>query len=337
MRAEPRRVTVYDVADEAGVSISTVSLVMNAPHRVAPETRERIVAAAARLGYRTRRASAPSGGGAVRIAVAAPFSSYPSYLRRLTGMMRRASSRAVDLVPYDLPSAAAAESPLLGALPARPGIDALVVMGVPLGGAALRASRAARLPVVLVDVRRPRSMAAEPPAVLVDDALGGRLVGEHLAALGHRRAVFLHEPQRSRDYVSAGMLRHEGVAESLAVERMTAAGDGDLPELLRHVDAGCSAIVANHDGLAARAWRTLSEAGVQVPHDVSLVGFDDGDVATALGLTTVRQPFEETGAAALDVALDLVSGRDAAVGRIELLPELVERRSTSAARVGATG
>ncbi|WZH35515.1 MAG: LacI family DNA-binding transcriptional regulator [Microbacterium enclense] len=327
MRAGPRTVTIYDVAEKAGVSISTVSLVMNAPHRVAAATRERVVAAAAALGYRSRSTPSSRATNTVRVAVAAPFASYPSYLRRLAGMMERARSRAVDLVPYDLPSAAAAEHPLLDALPTRPGIDALIVMGVPLGGSALRASRAARLPVVLVDVRRRRAAAGEPPHVLVDDVLAGRLLGEHLAGLGHRRALFLHDPQRSSDYVSAGMLRYEGLSEFLTLDRLAAGTSDRESRLIDHLRRGATAVIGSHDGLSARAWGILLAAGMRIPDDVSLVGFDDGDVAAALELTTVHQPFEETGAAALDIALSLASGRDSAVGHIELEPSLVVRRS----------
>lgn len=149
MRARPGRVTIYDVAERAGVSISTVSLAVSAPHRVRPETRQRIVAAATALGYRMTQGRRV---GAARIAVAAPFTTYPSYLRRLSGMLRRARDAAVDIIPYDLDSAAAADEPLLDVLPTRTDATGLVVMGVPLGGAARRASRAARIPVVYVDV-----------------------------------------------------------------------------------------------------------------------------------------------------------------------------------------
>jgi DNA-binding LacI/PurR family transcriptional regulator len=330
MRAGPRTVTIYDVAQKAGVSISTVSLVMNAPHRVTPITRERVVAAAAALGYRSRSAPSARRTNTVRVAVAAPFATYPSYLRRLAGMMERARSRAVDLLPYDLPSAAAAEDPLLDALPTRPGIDALIVMGVPLGGSALRASRAARLPVVLVDVRRRRAAAGEPPHVLVDDALAGRLLGEHLADLGHRHALFLHDPQRSSDYISAGMLRYKGLSEFLTLDRLPASGPALKSRLIDHLRQGATAVIGSHDGLAARASGILLAAGMCIPEDVSLAGFDDGDVATALELTTVHQPLEETGAAALDIALSLASGRESAVGHVELQPSLVTRRSAQA-------
>lgn len=325
MRARPGRVTIYDVAARAGVSISTVSLAVSAPHRVRPETRERIVEAATALGYRMtpgRRV------GAARIAVAAPFTAYPSYLRRLSGMLRRARDAAVDIIPYDLDSAAAADEPLLDVLPTRTDVAGLVVMGVPLGGAARRASRAARIPVVYVDVVPTRADVGGP-VVLVDDLEGGAQIGRHLAGLGHRRVVFVHEPQRSPAYVSAGMLRIEGLEQHVGISRIAVRGPEAIDEKIFRIaaDAGATAIVANHDQFAA-AILSLQRARPQ--HErLAVVGYDDGEVAAALDLTTVRQPFEESGRTALELVLGLVSGATTSHETVRLAPRLIVRGTSA--------
>jgi DNA-binding LacI/PurR family transcriptional regulator len=324
------KVTIYTVAERAGVSISTVSLAINAPHRVSEATRARVVAAAGALGYRSGPA-APRSSGATRIAVAAPFTTYASYFRRFAGMLARADRTAVELAVHDLPSAANAASPLLDALPARRGIEGLIVMGVPLGSAAMRASRDAGLPLVLIDVRRARPVGDEPPVVLVDDEAGGHLVGAHLVERGHRRVIYLGEPQLSHEYLSAGELRIRGLAEHVGIVRVTCPLEEDPTERLRAALAARdapTAVVANHDDLAARAWHGLTAAGMSVPDDVAIVGYDDGPLATALDLTTVRQPFEESGHVALDLVLGLVAGTGAPVRRIELTPSLVRRGSS---------
>lgn len=325
MRARPGRVTIYDVAERAGVSISTVSLAVSAPHRVRPETRERIVEAATALGYRM---TAGRRVGAARIAVAAPFTTYPSYLRRLSGMLRRARDAAVDIIPYDLDSAAAADEPLLDVLPTRTDVAGLVVMGVPLGGAARRASRAARIPVVYVDVVPTRADIGGP-VVLVDDLDGGEQIGRHLAGLGHRRALFVHEPQRSPAYVSAGMLRIEGLERHLAVARLAVRGPEAIDERVFRAaaDAGATAIVANHDQFAAAVLagqRTRPES-----ERLAVVGYDDGEVAAALDLTTVRQPFEESGRTALELVLGLVSGATTSHETVRLAPTLIVRGTST--------
>ncbi len=324
MRGNPGRVTIYDVAERAGVSISTVSLVVNAPHRVSPATRERIVAAATELGYRMapgRRI------GATRIAVAAPFTAHPSYLRRLSGMLLRARSAAADIIPYDIDSAASAASPLLETLPVRTDAAGLVLMGVPLGGAARRASRTARVPVVHVDVVPTGRGVVDGPVVLVDDRRGGDLIGAHLAGLGHRRFGFVHDVQVSPAYVSSGMLRAEGLAQHGEVRAYPAASGSDVGEAVRRAAADdCTAIVAGHDQLAAIVLGTLrAEPRLR---SLSVVGYDDGDLAQALDLTTVRQPLEETGRVALELALGIVSTGSARGGITRLEPELVVRDST---------
>lgn len=331
MRARPGRVTIYDVAARAGVSISTVSLAVSAPHRVRQETRERIVAAATELGYRMTSGRRV---GAARIAVAAPFTTYPSYLRRLSGMLRRARDAAVDIIPYDLDSAAAAEEPLLDVLPTRTDVSGLVVMGVPLGGAARRASRAARIPVVYVDVVPTRAEAGGP-VILVDDRDGGAQIGRHLAELGHRRVLFVHEPQRSPAYVSAGMLRVEGLMPHVAVTDLPvdapASVDGRVITAAR--SAGATAIVANHDQFAVAVLTALHAEPGGAP--LAVVGYDDGEAAAALGITTVRQPFEESGRTALELVLGLVSGASREHGTIRLAPTLVPRASTLSVPIAA--
>jgi LacI family transcriptional regulator len=263
--------------------------------------------------------------------VAAPFSTYSTYFRRLAGMLVRARETAVELTAHDLESAASVRAPLLDALPARHGIEGLIVMGVPLGSAAMRASREAALPLVLIDVRRARPVGGDAPVVLVDDEEGGRLAGEHLVERGHSRISYLGEPQLSEDYISAGMLRMKGLSEHVAITRVTCALDADpTPQLLAALSGANAptAVVANHDEFASRAWRGLAARGLTVPDDVAILGFDDGPLADGLGLTTVRQPFEESGRVALDLLLAVAAGVSGPVRRVDLVPSLVVRSST---------
>jgi LacI family repressor for deo operon, udp, cdd, tsx, nupC, and nupG len=327
--------TIYAVARRASVSISTVSLAINHPHRVNEVTRRAVIAAATELGYR----GGSSSSGSRRIAVAAPFSSYASYYRRLTGIMERASASAVEVVVHDLPSAAMSDAPVLDALPMRAGVDGIILMGVPLSPVALESDSLPGPPVVLVDVPDGTRRRLGLPSVLIDDERGGELIGDHLADLGHERAVFLHEPQQSDDYVSAGMLRARGLGRRLSISEAIAdvtgpdlAGSvGAALEAVLRADPKVTAIVANHDDLAAAAHRALSTSGSRLPDDLSLVGYDDGPLAAVLDLSTVRQPFEESGYAALDLLLGRLSGEHARVWTVQLAPELVARGTSGRA------
>ncbi|WP_411557559.1 LacI family DNA-binding transcriptional regulator [Plantibacter sp. MPB07] len=332
MDERPQKATIYAVAKRAGVSISTVSLAINHPQRVNEATRRSVIAAATELGYRGGAAAS----GAQRIAVAAPFSSYASYYRRLSGIMERAAMDSVEIVVHDLPSAAGSDSPVLDALPMRAGIDGIVVMGVPLSPAALESKALPGPPVVLVDVPDGAQRRLGLPSVLIDDERGGELIARHLTELGHERVVFLHEPQRSEEYVSAGMLRARGLGHLLSVSEAVAdVASTDLVEAVGaalerafRVDPEATAVVANHDELAAAAHRAFRVTGAHLPVGRSLVGYDDGPLASALDLTTVRQPFEESGYAALDLLLGRLSGEHARVSSVQLAPDLVVRGTT---------
>lgn len=332
MDERPQKATIYAVAKRAGVSISTVSLAINHPQRVNEATRRSVIAAATELGYRGGAAAS----GAQRIAVAAPFSSYASYYRRLSGIMERAAMDSVEIIVHDLPSAAGSDSPVLDALPMRAGIDGIVVMGVPLSPAALESKALPGPPVVLVDVPDGAQRRLGLPSVLIDDERGGELIARHLAELGHERVVFLHEPQRSEEYVSAGMLRARGLGHLLSVSEAVAdVAATDLVEAVGaalerafRVDPEATAVVANHDELAAAAHRAFRVTGAHLPVGRSLVGYDDGPLASALDLTTVRQPFEESGYAALDLLLGRLSGEHARVSSVQLAPDLVVRGTT---------
>lgn len=332
MDERPQKATIYAVAKRAGVSISTVSLAINHPQRVNEATRRSVIAAATELGYRGGAAAS----GAQRIAVAAPFSSYASYYRRLSGIMERAAMDSVEIVVHDLPSAAGSDSPVLDALPMRAGIDGIVVMGVPLSPAALESKALPGPPVVIVDVPDGAQRRLGLPSVLIDDERGGELIARHLAELGHERVVFLHEPQRSEEYVSAGMLRARGLGHLLSVSEAVAdVAATDLVEAVGaalerafRVDPEATAVVANHDELAAAAHRAFRVTGAHLPVGRSLVGYDDGPLASALDLTTVRQPFEESGYAALDLLLGRLSGEHARVSSVQLAPDLVVRGTT---------
>ncbi|GAA2381692.1 LacI family DNA-binding transcriptional regulator [Nonomuraea africana] len=325
------RTTIYDVAAAAGVSISTVSLALNSPARVSETTRRRVLEAADALGFVPKPdAVAKARRGVGRIGVIAPFTSYPAVAVRVNGILRAVGDRPLEIVLFDQESAARSSSPLLASLPITGRLDGLVVVSLSLDEAMAGRLTGSRLPTVLVDVHHPGF-----DSVRTDDTAGGRLVAEHLLGRGHRRFGFLGEAQRTERYVSPSQQRLAGFRTALA-EAGHPLGDGDVRladhgvaqaraaarELLSTRDRP-PAVFAADDVLAAGALRAARDLGLAVPGELAVVGFDDGDLAEALDLTTVRQPLEESGRTAMELLLRRLdqpgSVREVALG-VRLIP-----------------
>jgi DNA-binding LacI/PurR family transcriptional regulator len=286
--------TIRDVAAAAGVSLSTVSLALNSPARVSAATRQRVLDAVDELGFVPKaEAVARARRGVGRIGVLAPFSTYPSAARRVTGILRAVGDRPLEVVLFDQESAAHSSTPLLGSLPVTGRLDGIIVVSRPLDPSV--AGRLSRLRTVLLDVRHPGF-----DSVSASDEAGGRLVAEHLLARGHRRFAFLSEAQESDAYVSPSQRRLAGFRAALPGLPVTAAVGAARTLLVEHRP---TAVFAANDLLAAGVLRAAHSLGLAVPDDVAVVGFDDGDLAETLDLTTVRQPLEESGRIALEMLL----------------------------------
>jgi DNA-binding LacI/PurR family transcriptional regulator len=342
--ADPDKVTIYEVARRAGVSIATVSHVFNRPERVKSSTRERVLDVVEELGFVPKpTAVSLARKGTGRIGVLAPFTSYSSYATRLNGILKACAGRAVDVVVFDAPSATTAESPLLQTLPTTGRLDGLVIMGLPLDQGTAARLRRGKLATVLVDSQHP-----EFDSVTVDDEAGGYAAGTHLLQRGYRRLVFITESldvgsaisRNAATYASAAELRARGV-----VRAMKDAGldPGDLEwalttpniqggraaaaQLLERADPP-TGYVCHHDDIAAGVLSELRVAGRAVPGEAAVVGYDDSDLAEALDLTSVHQPFAETGRIAMSLLFDAMDGTSGSTQQISLKPRLATGGTT---------
>ncbi|RKS75555.1 LacI family transcriptional regulator [Motilibacter peucedani] len=303
-----KQVTIYDVAHDAGVSISTVSNALNRPDRVSAATRERVLSAADRLGFVPKPAAVSQARrGAGCIGILAPFTAYASYYARLTGVLTALRDTGQETRVIDIPSAAAATSPALAASAIRGQLDGIVVMGERIEEAVERRLLERGMPTVLVDARSELFS-----VVVTDDFRGGATAAEHLLALGHRRIGYLTERQES-DYDSQARQRLDGFRDALDRHGGTTlhvAASGPTAEQARQAahellsaDERPTAVMAHYDELAVGALHAARDLSLRVPEDVSVMGYDDGPAASAAGLTTVAQPFAESGAAAVRLLL----------------------------------
>jgi DNA-binding LacI/PurR family transcriptional regulator len=328
--------TIDDVTPRAGVSISTVSHTLNRPQRVHSATRQRVLEAIDDLGYVPKASAMAHARKAVgRVGVIAPFSSYESYTRRLKGILREAHGDATEIVVYDQESAASATSPLLSTLPVTHRIDGLVIMGLPLDTRLVDRLFSQGLPTVLVDSNHP-----DFDSIVVDDHAAGYLVGRHLADRGRRSLAYLSEAQRSDAYLSQGQLRRNGFRRAAAdagldadqVRHVHTSNDiaGGYAGVQAMIDEGTmpDAIFAHQDALAAGVLLACRKHGLRVPEDVAVVGFDDGELAEALELTTVRQPLEESGQLGYRHLRDALTGQRGPARHVTIGVELMVRHTT---------
>jgi LacI family transcriptional regulator len=329
-RATNGQVTIYEVAKRAQVSISTVSNVLNKPERVKAETRARVLAVVDELGFMPKtQAVTLARQGTRRIGVMAPFTSYASYLRRLAGVLRAASEFGLEVVVFDHESAALASSPALASMPIHGRLDGLLVMGLPIEEGIAKRFYERGMPTVAVDADSDRFS-----RVVIDDVEGGRIAARHLVGKGHTRLGYILERQVS-DYESQAVRRLVGFKEVAAASGCDVAveiSDNSVEQArsattrLLQRDTPPTAVMAHHDLLAIGALLAARGLGLSVPADVAVMGFDDGEMATAADLTTVRQPFEESGEAAVRLLRSLNSR--SARSTLVLGLEIVERSTT---------
>jgi DNA-binding LacI/PurR family transcriptional regulator len=328
--------TIYDVAQRAGVSISTVSLAMNSPDRVSAPARAKVLAAIDDLGYVPKSdAVSRARRGIGRVGVVAPFSSYPSSAERLNGVfdeLARSGSTA-EVVAIDHESAAVTDSPLLESLPLTTSLDGLIVVGITPSADAVDRFRRQDLPVVIVGVDEYLDL----PTVSIAEGGGARLVAELLHARGYERYLYLGEHQESLAYTSQSQLRGLGFRERLRelgvpdarIDERTSINDldrsrGAVDEFLRGADETLG-VFAYCDIMAAGALQALRRAGREVPREAGVAGFDDGEIARAVGLSTVRQPLRESGRVAMHQLLEAIEGREVTAANIRLAIRLIER------------
>jgi LacI family transcriptional regulator len=331
--------TVRDVAAAAGVSIATVSRVLNGRGNVAPETRVLVERAVERLGGR-----GPRPRGAAKPIVGSVFVRCPYLLTDYFGIIVSSIAETLELHGRSLvlsAGTAAQQFRVLPQLAGRVGIAGAVLILPPESADELAALRERRFPFVVVDPRLPPER--DVVAVSAAHAAGARSLTAHLTALGHRRIGVIAGPREwlasdARLAGHAAALADTGVLGEPAlirhVEPTVAWGHRAAGELLDLADRP-TALVGFNDKAAVGALQAAAERGLRVPQDLSIGGFDDIDLsrATRPMLTTVRQPLQELGRMAVTQLVRLLERHELEALHVELATELVIRDSTGPVRV----
>ncbi|MFC1402041.1 MULTISPECIES: LacI family DNA-binding transcriptional regulator [Streptacidiphilus] len=327
-RPRAKHVTVRAIAAEAGVSIATVSRVINGHATVSPQTQELVRRAMDRL----KPAPPAARPGAVYVRCPYVLTDYFGVI--VTSIADTLALHGRDLVLGAGESAQSAH--VLTSLPHNPAIAGAVLILPPEPDQELQDLRAAGFPFVVVDPRT--ELPGEIASVSAANAAGARSVTAHLTALGHRRIGVIGGPGNwlagkarllghTSAMAEAGSLTTSDLLRS--AEPTTENGYRAARELLSLADRP-TALIGFNDKVAVGILRAAHELGLRVPQDLSVAGFDDSDLSrsTQPRLTTVRQPLEEMGRIAVSLLTRHLDGHTVDTLHIELATQLVVREST---------
>jgi LacI family transcriptional regulator len=331
-------VSVKDVAQAAGVSLGTVSNVLNRPQRVTERTRRKVEQAMLELGFvRNESARQLRAGRSRTIAYLMLDATNPFFTDVAQGIEQAAAAADLSLYMCNSDNRADRELAYLTRLEQQR-VAGILVTPVDPDSRALDELSGRGTPVVIVD--RTRSDGSYC-TVAVDDVLGGRLALDHLLDLGHQRIAFVGGPHslgqvRDRCTGATGALAAAGLPEDQLVRIDTAAltvADGrqagsrlaGMASKRRPTAAFCA-----NDLIALGLLQQCVALGIRVPQDLAIVGYDDIEFAgaAAVPLTSVRQPRQQLGQTAADLLVDEATNPDHRHQQIVFTPELVARTST---------
>ncbi len=341
--------SIRDVAGRAGVSVGTVSNVLNRPELVSATTRTRVLDAIAELGFvrnesaRQLRAGSSRSVGLVVLDIANPF-----FTDVARGVEEVVDAAGLSLILCNTDDRPAREKAHLAAL-AEQRVQGVLITPTAELSDDIAALRERGVPVVLVDRRAPT---ADQCAVATDDVLGGRLAAEHLLERGHRRIAFIGgSAGSSHPALPQVQERHAGVTAAVDAARRAGMDDAELTVLSpadltvaggREAAARVigipaarrpTAAVCANDLIALGVLQEMVRHGVRVPDEFAIVGYDDIEfaAAAAVPLTSVSKPRADLGRRAAELLLD--EGRPGHVHQQPVFePVLIARESTMARR-----
>jgi LacI family transcriptional regulator len=336
LRGARMAATISDVARKAGVGVGTVSRVLNDSPRVSEATRQKVLQAMEELDYApnpfARRLSL---GKALTLAVIAPFFTRPSSVERLRGVEAVIAETEYDLVIYNVETVTRRDA-YFRQIP-RPGrVDGLMIISLSPSDRDVDRFRRATVPTVLIDARHPAL-----PRVIVDDVAGGYAATRHLIDLGHRRIAFLGDRYPNPFNFVSSHDRYTGYRKAVGEAGIEVRADyyatgehgravaRELARGLLSLSEPPTAIVAASDTQALGVLEAAQERGVSVPQALSVVGYDDIEMAEYVHLTTIRQPLVESGWRGTHLLLHMIEDGQGEPSCDKLPTELLVRGTTA--------
>ncbi len=339
--AHPPKLTIQEVAQRAGVGVGTVSRVLNNHKSVRPETRERVLQSMQQLGFIPNpHARRVAGGRSYTVSIILQLVGTEFYVRLLSGLEATLEAHRYDSALFPLLGRERLERYLKSSTLAFQS-DGIIMASHNLGDLYPDGRLPTRQPVVIVDGYNPHY-----DSVFLDNQLGGELAARALSRYeGQMLAISVHQDldevfkhpvfnDRMRGFFTTletlGRPIHPDgtrtVGFTLESARVAAR------ELLLNAKPPVN-IFAAADLLALGVLEEANNLGLQIGHDVRLIGFDDHPWAEARGLSTIHQPVEAMGAAGAELLIERLSGFTGQARRVRFEPRLIERASTLGAEV----
>ncbi|PFO02645.1 LacI family transcriptional regulator [Bacillus sp. AFS076308] len=325
--------TIYDVAEKAGVSIATVSKVINDTGRISEETRNKVLKIMGELEYQPSSvATALTGKKTFTIGVLVPDISNAFFAEVARALENNAREMGYSIILCSTDYQIEREHDYLELLQKKQ-VDGIIIATEPEDWKAYKSLQKRAIPHLMFSVD---SLRFSSHIVTTDDVRGGYMAGRYLLDMGHREVAIIAEQNRA-----SGRMRLEGFKKSLTDKGVALKDEWTLNAMSKLDDAKAAArkilqmenrptaVFASTDLIAAIFIKEARKAHIRIPNEISIVGFDDTIYAelTEPGLTTIAQPKQELAKFAMDQLLKLIKDPRIPQQRIMLSPRLVERKS----------
>jgi LacI family transcriptional regulator len=335
-RGTPVAITIYDIAEKAHVSIATVSRVFNNHPRVQEETRRRVVEVARSLGYQPHvSARSLARQNTNLISAVVPMMTSYFFMEVMRGFQDRMEESAFDLLVFASRTLDNVDSQLGRALQ-KGRADGTLLCSTPLTSQRVARLKASGCPLVLVDSHHP-----DFDSISVDNRKGGYEATRHLIESGRSRIGLIMADPRSvpaadrrsgyvEAHVEAGRQVEDAFTWTAEEPRMHGYDKETGYVAMKALLAGRrrpDAVFVASDVQALGAMRAIREAGLRVPDDMAIVGFDDISTSAFVGLTTLRQPMYEMGKLAVEKLIRRVEEPERPTSHTTFSPRLVVRDS----------
>lgn len=337
MKSQNKKITIYQVANRAGVAISTVSRVLNDSPNVSDKTKEKVQLAIDELNFRPQVSARKLASRKPQmLAIAVPSFTTPFYNEVLKGVKDKIDAMDLDIVIYNTGSKNPKEG--IENFFNRGTADTVISISIDIDDSIHRQIQASGMPIVLIGSSHP-----DYDYIDLNHRKGGFIAGEHLVKQGYKNIGLIRPALETK----AGTLREQGFIDALKEFKMPINNKLFLTgESTKHAgfteEAGFEAIYeydkmgefpdaifCANDTQAIGAYHALNKLGIRVPQDIGLMGYDNIKFTKYLDLTTVDQKMYSIGVQATDRLAEIIEGETDKKLQIAIDPVLVARNSTN--------